>query len=120
MTQDEAFSLCNELEALVSQGRCNKSMLMRVREIEGLYFADVEADGQLLTQVTRVIDAIEEALCEARPGAEAARRFQLEGPVMEELARLRTAIRACYGRSTPYLDLERPPVPPAGGLGLRA
>jgi len=97
MTQDEAMVLCAELEQLVARAHYGRSALQRVREIESSFFADLAADGRLLTVLTQVVDGLEEALCDARGSKAVAREFLLQGPVHEELERLKVAISVCYG-----------------------
>lgn len=97
MTEEEARALCAELEELLARSAIGRSVLLRVREIEGQFFADPAADGHLLTLVTRLVDGLEEALSDLRPEHALAREFLIEGPLHEDLERLKTAVAICYG-----------------------
>lgn len=97
MTSEEARALCAELEAVTARPSCGRSVLLRVRDIEGQFFADPAADGHLLSQLTRVVDALEETFSDLRPEQALTREFQLEGPIHDELERLKAAVAICYG-----------------------
>lgn len=118
MTQEEATALCTELEALLARSAFGRSALLRVREIEGCFFADPAADGHLLTLVTHLVDALEEAVSDLRGEHGPAREFLLEGPVQEELERLKTAVAICYGGRDGELHRGRSRAT-ASGLGTR-
>lgn len=103
MTSEQARALCAELDALIARPARGRAALLRVRDIEGQFFADPAADGHLLSQLTRLVDALEEACSDPRPEQALTRKFQLEGPIHDELERFKAVVAICYGRA------ERPP-----------
>jgi len=110
MTHDQAFLLCTELECMLDEACAGAEVLLkRAHQIESSFFADLEADSYLLTTVARVVDDLEDLLCDDSEPDLAARASLREGPIRDSLERLKSAVTICYDRTLAMRPLRADP-----------